>query len=496
MRLKSIRARLLLWQILAVVLVAAAVSALTYQLAWDGFNRVRDYGLEQIAYSVLRHDVTPIPKPSRARAGAAAKGTASDSAVLPYETTSPAEAARASKNATVTDAADATDPATEDDDGPDLGQFVSQVWSPDGELLYSSLEDDGPPLQQPGFHLVVWSGEAWRVYTLPRGTRTVQVAVTSAHRAEGFAELAPWLVLPLTAIVLLLALLIQAAVSHALRPLRQLQRDIGSRAVNQLQPLPLEGLPTELAPLVQALNDLLARVDALIDTQRRFLADAAHELNTPLSAIKLQAQLALRAPAGQREQAWAELEAGIERTIHLVSQLLQMARLEPKAAKPVREPLRLDALVAQVVAAMSARAEQHGIDLGVTRKDPVTVLGDAAAWRVLLENLIDNAVRYCPRGTQVDVALALEAEQTSLAVADRGPGIDAADRDRVLERFVRLQSADVTGSGLGLAIVREIAQQHGAHVGLSETPGGGLTVTVSWPTDTTATASPTPNSAP
>jgi two-component system OmpR family sensor kinase len=211
------------------------------------------------------------------------------------------------------------------------------------------------------------------------------------------------------------------------------------------------------------------------------MADAAHELNTPLAAIKLQAQLARRARDGERQTALDDLDAGIERAVHLTAQLLQLARLEPDARQPVHVPVQLDALVRQAVGAFSAQAEQRGTDLGVLQADAVSVPGDPHALRAMLDNLIDNALRYTPAGARVDVRLRREGGQALLEVMDNGPGIPASQRQRALERFVRLNQTEATGSGLGLAIVRETAQLHGATVELDETPGGGLTVRIHIP---------------
>lgn len=459
--MSSIRSRLLLWQISALLVTALVVSALTYRLALKGFNEVQDDGLEQIAHTVLRHDETPVPAP----------------AGHPRPSPPPTYTTGAEELVTEPDGSFVA-PA---DDEPDEGRFVSQIWSTKGELVYSSVLDDGPPLQPPGFHFVVWEGHTWRVYTLPRETRTVQVAVTRQDRNQGFSSLVVWLLLPMALLVVLLGVLIHEAVSRALRPLDQLRRDIGQREMAQLHAVPLTDLPDEVAPLAQTLNQLLQRLDHLLAGQRQFLADAAHELNTPLAAIKLQAQLARRAQAGERQTALDDLDAGIERAIHLAAQLLQLARLEPDQREPTQEAVRLDALVRQAVAAFSGAADARDTDLGIVRADAATLVGDRAALRALLDNLLDNALRYTPPGARIDVSLRQDADAVLLEIADNGPGIPAQDRSRATERFVRLNQSDVTGSGLGLAIARETAALHGGSLQLDDTPGGGLTVRVRLP---------------
>jgi signal transduction histidine kinase len=429
--MNSIRARLLVWQISALMLTGLLVSVITYLLAWDAFNRIRDYGLEQIAYSVVRHGIE-------------------------YE--------------------------NEEEVRNDRGQFVSQIWAADGSLLYSSLAEAGPPLQAPGLHEVAWDQAQWRVYALKEGGLTIQVATNLANRARKFGQIAPWLLIPLAVLVVVLGLLIRAAVGRALAPLEQVRGEIGQRGALRLHALDSRGMPEEVAPLVDTLNDLLVRLERALSSQRDFIADAAHELRTPLTAVKLQAQIARRAESPEaREAALAQLADGVDRAAHLVEQLLAMARLEPVDRQSAFEPVALDALLKNAVAAFSAQAEAADIDLGVGACVALTVQGQAASLRMLLNNLIDNALRYTPRGGRVDVELSETPGQARLTVSDTGPGIPAAERARALERFQRLAGADIPGSGLGLAIVREVATLHGGQVRLEDAPQGGLRVAVLLP---------------
>lgn len=457
--MSSIRQRLLFWQITALIVTSVLVSAFTYHLAWQAFNRVRDFGMEQIAHSVVRHGVRP-----------------HSWALDPPEHTAPSPTAR---------------PAPQDNPPPwvtdDLGRFISQIWSTDKELLYASVEGIGPPLQAPGFHNVEWSGEAWRVYTLVDDEEIVQIAKTASDRASSFAQMVPWLLVPVALLVLLLGLLIRVAVHRALAPLDALGQDIRRRDAKDLQPLATDGLPEEVAPLGQALNQLLERVARLLTRQRDMLADAAHELNTPLAAVKLQAQIARLAPPGEREAALDELDQGIARSTHLVAQLLQMARLEADGHEHRPVPVRLDQLAADVVAAFSARAEARGIDLGLDTREAATVLADPHDLRVLLDNLVDNALRHTPSGSRVDLHVEHGADSVHLIVNDNGPGIAEADHQRALERFVRLNPQDeATGSGLGLAIVAQIAQQNGGLLTLASSPPGGLSVRVAFSAPSTS----------
>ena len=429
--MNSIRGRLLLWQISALLLTGLLVSVITYVMVWDAFNQLRDYSLEQIAYSVVRHGVQ-------------------------YD--------------------------DDEDVRNDRGQFVSQIWASDGSLFFSSLDDVGPPPQQPGLHVLEWKGTEWRVYSLKEGGLTIQVATTSANRARRFATIAPWLLIPLVVLVVVLGLLIRAAVGRALAPLEQVRNEIGRRGVQSLHALDSRHLPDEVAPLVDALNDLLVHLDQALVAQRSFIADAAHELRTPLTAVKLQAQIASRAGnEAEREAALAQLAGGVDRASHLGDQLLGMARLEPAARQAVFAPVALDALAKQGVADFSSMADARDIDLGAGECQAVSVVGQADSLRMMLGNLIDNALRYTPKGGRVDVEVRAVGGAALLTVSDNGPGIPAAQRERVFERFQRLAGAEIPGSGLGLAIVKQVVDLHGGSVRLDDTPGGGLRVEVSLP---------------
>lgn len=427
----SIRGRLLLWQISALMLTGLLVSIITYLLAWDAFNKIRDYGLEQIAYSVVRHGVE-------------------------YDNT--------------------------DEVRNDRGQFVSQIWASDGSLFYSSIDEAAPPRQTPGLHVIEWQGTEWRVFSLLEGGLTIQVATTSASRARKFAEIAPWLLIPLVILVLLLSLFIRAAVGQALAPLEQVRAEIGQRGVMSLHALDPRGMPDEVAPLVGALNDLLVRLDQALVGQRRFIADAAHELRSPLTAVKLQAQIASRANTeSERNAALAQLIGGVDRSAHLIEQLLNMARLEPSSRQAAFAPVALDEMIKLVVADFSTQAEARDIDLGVGACTALSVTAEENSLRMLLGNLVDNALRYTPAGGRVDVELHDEADNAVIVVSDSGAGIPEAERNKVFERFYRLAGSDAPGSGLGLAIVRQVTRLHGGRVELDTSSAGGLAVRVILP---------------
>jgi two-component system OmpR family sensor kinase len=251
-----------------------------------------------------------------------------------------------------------------------------------------------------------------------------------------------------------------------------------------LDPLPDARLPLEVQPLVRALNGLLKRLATAIDIQKAFVADAAHELRTPLAAVQIQAQLVARAKDdATRSEALGDLQAGVTRATRLAEQLLALARSEPDG-RGVTDAIDLRALLHDCVVAYAALAQNRGVDLGIEASEAATVIGDVNALRVMFSNLVDNATKYTPPGGRVDVSLHVEQGHPVVRIADSGPGIEPSERERVFDRFYRVGAGanrvrtDVAGSGLGLAIVRRIATQHRAAVTLDESPAGGLLVSV------------------
>jgi two-component system OmpR family sensor kinase len=245
---------------------------------------------------------------------------------------------------------------------------------------------------------------------------------------------------------------------------------VQSRDASSLPAIPDQELPREIQPLTHAFNDLLARLRLAITAQRAFIADAAHELKTPLTALKLQMQLAQRAKNDEdRRVAFADLAGGLERANHLVHQLLTLARQDPSAAEQdqVRERLDLSALARSVVTDFVPIANDKSIDLGVHAPQPVYVMGNVDSLRIMLNNLVDNALRYTPEGGQVDLSVQGDYRHVWVSVEDSGPGIPEKELSRVLDRFYRVPGTPSKGSGLGLAIVKQIALAHDAHVMLA-----------------------------
>ncbi|WP_064576789.1 ATP-binding protein [Cupriavidus gilardii] len=365
---------------------------------------------------------------------------------------------------------------------------VIHIWDGTGRSLYLSHSRPSlPPRAELGFSNVRTDDGEFRIYSVQLGPAVVQIAQPMSARREVAARMALRTVAPLLLLLPLLGWMVWLAVGRGLRPVREIARQVGKRDANALSPLAVTEMPAEIAPLTDALNLLLARLSDAIDTQRAFIADAAHALRTPLTALQLQAQLVERADSEPaRREAVGNLRDGLERLTHLVTQLLTLARHEPGAAVAGQQPVALRELAATVVGEMTQAALDRNIDLGLDAADGrgtdgLSVQGDADALRILLTNLIDNALRYVPAGGKVDVRVhRADAGRVALIVADNGPGIPPEQRARVLDRFYRLPDAPSGGSGLGLAIVDEIAQVHRATLSLEDNEPG-LRVRVVFP---------------
>ena len=366
--------------------------------------------------------------------------------------------------------------------------FVVQIWSADGRTIFATRAHSALPTRAVlGLAEVAVQGRLWRTYSVATPARVIQVAQPVAIRQRLAADAALRSVRPLLWLSPLLAIAMWWLAALTLRPLRQLAESVRARDALSLQPLAGAGLPDEVAPLVGALNALLKRLSASFDTQRAFVADAAHELRSPLTALKLQVRLLQRAAnEAARTEAVAALAAGIERAARLVEQLLVLARSEPGAVAVVAEPLDLAELVRLAVVDTVPLAQSRGSDFELRADTPVPMRGDAAALSALVRNLTDNAVRYSPPGSTVELRVSCVDGRPTLIVDDAGPGIAVAERERVFTRFARGAAAagpgGESGSGIGLAIVRAVAERHGAELELGESPLGGLRVCLHFPT--------------
>ena len=312
----------------------------------------------------------------------------------------------------------------------------------------------------------------------------VQVAETLTKRHALMQEMLIGIILPQLALILVAGILVWIGVARGLIPMRQLQQAVAARSHLDLSPVIAERVPGEIHPLLQAINDLMARLDEVLTFQNRFIADAAHQLRTPVAGLKAHIEVALREedPA-QTRQSLAHLYTGVERMSRLVAQLLSLARNEPATVKRLElAPLDLSKLAFDVTMEWVPEAYKKKIDLGFEGAERhATINGDATRLTELVNNLLDNAIRYSRDGGRVTVRVVPEPSPR-LSISDDGPTIPIAERQRVFERFHRLLGSRSDGSGLGLAIVQEIATLHGATITLDEDLDGvGNTFAVSFP---------------
>jgi two-component system sensor histidine kinase TctE len=275
-------------------------------------------------------------------------------------------------------------------------------------------------------------------------------------------------------IIAMAGVLVWFGVTSGLVPLRLIEREIATRTHRDLSPLPDRSVPAEVRPLTHAINDLMQRLGQTLSVQHRFIADAAHQLRTPIAGLKIQIERALLSKdMDEIRPALSQLQTSAERVAHLSNQLLTLARAEPGASDETRfTELDLNAAARETGMQWVPRALERNIDLGFAGSDrPARIRGDGLLLQQLISNLIDNAVRYGHAGGSITLSVAASPEP-QLTIEDDGPGIPESERDRVFERFHRVPDTPGGGSGLGLAIVREIALAHGARIQL-DTPDSG-----------------------
>jgi two-component system sensor histidine kinase QseC len=359
-----------------------------------------------------------------------------------------------------------------------------QVWDRGRLRVHSANAPDRPLVSGgDGFHDVRIDGRPWRVFVASERRHGIVVQVGEARRERDAMSGAVMrsLLLPLAVALPLLAVVLWFTVGLGLRPLRQLGGEVERRDPRNLTPLAVDAPPDEVAPLVASLNRLFARVGESIEHEKRLTADAAHELRTPIAALRAQAQVAERAvDSVERDRALAQVIAGCDRASRLIDQLLTLARLEPEGARHVMRDCDLAKIAQAAVAEAAPSAVARSVDIGLDARRPAHIDGNAELISVLIRNLIDNAVRYSPAGSRVQVGIdANPPGAVQLRVADDGPGVPGETLARLGERFFREAGSGASGSGLGLSIVRRIAALHDARLAFAAGPlGRGLEVTV------------------
>ncbi|UTY58352.1 ATP-binding protein [Massilia sp. erpn] len=436
----SLRGRLLWFLLAAITMAAIAQAMIAYRSALNDADQIFDYHMQQMALSL--------------RSGAPLANAGNTNA----------------------------------DPGND--EMVVQVWTPDGIQVFRSISRAELPQRAVlGFSNVRANGTTYRVFSVQTSNQTVQIAQDMAVRKRMAGSLALRTVGPIALMAPVLMLIVWWVVSGSLAPVARVRRQVAARQADDLSPVSEADLPDEVRPLVQELNLLFSRVRTAFDAQQHFVADAAHELRSPLAALKLQVLSLERAEdEGARKVAVSRLSAGIERATRLVEQLLVLARQEAAEAK--LQPVELGELAKRTLGDMAGAAAQRNIDLGLFHADEASVSGQSDALLIMLRNLVDNAIKYTPSGGTVDVEVRKNEKSVTLAVEDSGPGISPEERERVFSRFYRVPGSTASGSGLGLAIIKSIAERHGATLVLEQSARlGGLRVKIDFPETRKAAAS-------
>ncbi len=350
-----------------------------------------------------------------------------------------------------------------------------QVWRQDGRLLQRSANaPDSPLTEADGFSETDGNDGHWRHYSQWNGNRTLQVQVSENHQLRDtlIGHIAWRLVLPALFGLPLMGLWVWIATRKGLSSLDGIARQIASRAPQQLQPVTPASAPSEIRPMLEALNGLLRRVDTALEGERRFTADAAHELRTPLAALQAQLQVALRArDAAERDRSLEQLQNGLTRASHLVDQMLQLARLDPESGLPDPQPVDLGQIAEAVCAELGHEIIDRHLDFALHAAPDCIVTGQGEWLRILVRNLVDNGIRYTPVAGSIRVDIERDEEGVCcISVTDSGPGIPPEKRSEVLARFRRLHHTEAAGSGLGLAIVTRVSELHNARFSLDDSP--------------------------
>lgn len=360
-----------------------------------------------------------------------------------------------------------------------------QIWRADGKLLIRSKKAPKTPLTaSDGFSDAHGEQGRWRRFSQWNDERSLQVQVSENHhfRDELIGHIAWRLLLPALFGLPLIGFWVWLATRHGLASLEIVAREIASRDPQQLQAISPAAAPEEIRTIVEALNGLLTRVENALAAERRFTADAAHELRTPLAALQAQLQVAMRArDSNEREHSFEQLQGGLVRASRLVDQMLQLARLDPESGLPDPAEVDLGKLAESVCAELGTLILARKLDFALDAGGGCLVNGQADWLRVLIRNLVDNAIRYTPECGRVRVSVAREEDRCTLCVSDSGAGIPAHERDAARRRFHRLNDGGEAGSGLGLAIVARIAELHGGALTLADNdqaPGLLASVTV------------------
>jgi two-component system, OmpR family, sensor histidine kinase QseC len=452
---RSLRSTLLTWTLSTAMVVWLVVSGLVFRTARAEVNSVFDAHLAQSARVLL--------------------SLISGELLEEYLSTSePSEALRAGLeeiNAHLSPHRYATELA-----------FQFSVGS--GDMRFNSARAPRQPLSGDidGFTDATVDRQSWRVYTAHDQTGMVLVRVAEQHqvRSRLLNELTFKILVPPAFGMLLLALLVWQSVRVSLAPLDRLADSIREREPGCVDQLDAAAVQPEVRPLVESLNDMMSHLRRVLENERRFTADAAHELRTPLSGLKAQAQLALRTESDDtRRKALQTIDLAVTHAAHVVDHLLSLAQLDSLPAVR-REAVNLAALLPEAAKLVELEARAKSVAISSPATPGHWISGAHDALLIMFRNILDNAVRFSPVNGRIQVSFAANDSAVSVAIEDDGPGVPAAEREKVLQRFYRRASPGVKGVGLGLSIVQRIVEMHGATMALDDAPSGGLRVTVTF----------------
>jgi len=367
-------------------------------------------------------------------------------------------------------------------------KLAFQVWDLHGNMILRSGNAPLEPLSnnKNGFSDQFIDSTQWRVFSLWNNEHNHLVMTAERYdlRMDLVRKITLKLLLPFLLMLPVLTFLLWLAVGKGLQPLKRIADEVKKREEHFLKELDTSHVPSEVKPLVYALNNFFIKVKASIEKERRFTSDAAHELKTPLAAIKTHAQLAQSASDSKSlNHSLSQLNAGTSRANHIVDQLLALARSESgNTQQQSLVPVDLHKLATEITGELAPMAINKNINLSVQDSSPIIINADPSGLSMLIRNLVDNAIRYIPDSGEVKINFSQTEHLVELHVIDTGPGIpDKSERKKVFERFYRSEGMSQSGCGIGLSIVKQVADYHHAKIDLSEAENGGLHVTVSFP---------------
>lgn len=356
------------------------------------------------------------------------------------------------------------------------GDFLIQVWDESGVLQYTSHPDVAISQQKGnGFGFTFWNRQDWRYYLHSVDNKKIQIVQSMNERREDILEFTYTLLIPIATQLPLMLILSYFMIGAGLKPLSSMSGSIARRDTHNLSPIDIGKVPLEIQTVVLSLNQLLARLEQAISQQRQFTADAAHELRTPLAVVKLQLDVLERASdETERKTVHKKLMCSIDRCAHLVHNLLLLARQEEHEAAGLKMfRVSLPAIANEVFEEYLPLAKENGIQLQFIKGGQnIIVLGEPHGLRLMIGNIVQNAIFYTPQGGTVDISIKADGRETLLSVVDNGIGIPEKDRTRIFDRFYRVLRAQSSGSGLGLAIVKHIADQQNIKIAVQDGQDG------------------------